>query len=329
MRRSGRKTLLILVLVMLLGGALAYGIYRWMQPPLGSWGELAPRAETTSVAQIEDFDFAVVADLHFGFEGDEDADRVLDAVPRLDGAPLPEGKRHAAPEFLLNCGDNIENGDESDAAEETARYLAGLERIGVPCFYANGNHDVAGEKDMPRQQRREPWSKGELYYDFERHGVHFIVLNYYADDEGDYPDVVLGNKQRYWLWERLLEIGLSKPIVVVMHPLPRRWDWLKMPDWIAMEPRAEEFLADTLRGFNIAAIFCGHYHGHHVEEWGGIPVICVGSWKHRNPYVIGAQVREEQLTLYRFRHDDLLGSPQKAGVELLKVPLRHEGTPLD
>lgn len=309
------------LLIVLLAGSGATAVWWWTRPPSGSWGELAPRARRTSREPVPDFTFAIVSDLHFGKQRDHEASRLVRTIPRVSGAPVRGGPPLGTAAFVLTCGDNIENGEEADAAAQFRTFQAAMNGIGVPYYYANGNHDVLGPKDAPRAQRREPWSEGRLHFALERHGVHFLVLNYYPDDNGNYPEARLGVSQRRWLHARLLEIGLSRPIVIIMHPLPRRWPWLKMPTWIALNADEEAFLADTLRGFNVLAIVCGHYHGHHVERWDGHTVICVGSWVHGSPYVLGARFRNDTFEVYRWHVDELEPTSRRPGTPLLTRPV--------
>ena len=319
-----RRRILILTVVVGLVAVAAFGIYRLTRPSEGSWGTLLDRAETKNWTAIEPFTFSVVSDLHFGLDGDDRGSAMCRAAAAVEGALDARGEAYPRPDFAMTCGDNINNGPKADAAAELHKFHESLRVAGIPFYYANGNHDVEGDKIACREQRKEPWANGELHYAFEHRGVWFVVLNYYSDHGPNFPGAHLLVPQRRWLREKLVAIGRTQPIVVVMHPLPRRWDWLRMPDWIALDANEEAFLRDTLYGFNVQSILCGHYHGHHVETWNGIPVICVGSWVHGSPVVVAARVTSEEIRFEKFTSEDLLGDSRAKGRLLVRRPLRPQ-----
>ncbi len=261
----------------------------------GEAGELRP---------IGDFAFAAVSDLHFGKVKDAEAAELVRSIPSLEGAPFGDGRTLGRPQFVLTCGDNVNNGEGADAAAQYRRFKSAMDGTGLPYYYANGNHDVYGAKDSIEGLRREPFAAGRAYYRFEHEGVHFLVLNFYTDTEGDTPPAELDPEQRAWFRAALLEIGPRAPIVLVFHPLPERWSWLHMPPWIAMTRDSATFLASTIQEFRVVAILCGHYHLQHVEGWHGVPVLCIGSWSNDHPFVVAGQVEAGRFAFVSYRNGD-------------------------
>ncbi|MBI4613818.1 MAG: metallophosphoesterase [Planctomycetes bacterium] len=269
-------------------------------------GSLASRARETPVGPIPDFDFAVVSDLHFGASDEADTVERVRAIPLLAGAALPTGGILGRPDFVLTCGDNTENGEVADAEAEYGAFKTAMDSIDLPYYYANGNHDVDGDPAATRGLRREPYAHGKPYYTFEHKGLAFIVLNYYTDEGSDSPAAELDDGEREWFEAELLRIGVSRPIVLVIHPLPERWEWLDMPSWIAMTPGEADYLAETIEGFNVVAILCGHFHPQHVEAWHGIPVVDVGRWgERRRMCVVAGRVEDGTLSFISYTKEAL------------------------
>ncbi len=312
---AGLSGLLLVGLLIWAGVSLeeASWLSRW------DWTEEEQRqiAASAEVGEFEDLDFVVLSDLHLGKWNDELALQLMTASKKIGGCPAGDGTSLTKPRFLLTCGDNIDN--YGDAVSQYRRFKKALAALDIPCFYVSGNHEVYGPKDAAQGLRREPFSGGNLYYSFQRGGIHFLVLNHYTDTQGDNPGADLGDEQRRWFRRQILSIGTRAPIILVFHPAPKRFSnlWF-MPRWIAMDRKDARFLGRMTQGFNVVASLFGHYHRQFVTTWLDKPAICIGSITHDSatPLVIG-HVRQGRLSFLAYDPGDVEGPRDRPPIRLV------------
>ena len=89
-----------------------------------------------------------------------------------------------------------------------------------------GEHDVIGD-GSEYLKRFGKGTKGEGWYSFDHHGVHFIGLVNVASEGTDKGLGVLGDEQLDWLKADVAGLAASTPVVVFAHvPL-----WAVYPQW--------------------------------------------------------------------------------------------------
>ena len=228
--------------------------------------------------------FFVAADTHFGFDGiDRLNKRQIEAMNSLPGEPYPPavGGKVAEPLGVLIAGDLTEHGRGSQWKQFVEHYgLTGSDGLlKYPVYEGTGNHD-----------RDVPLFRPVLAGVSRRHGG----LTY----SWDWGDLHLANLDQYpsaanlrWLRRDLAKVGRRHPVVIYFHfsILGPFSDW-----WT---DREKEAFARTIDGYNVVAIFHGHYHGSQHYRWRGYDVYNVGSPRHGCHSFAVVHITDERLTV--------------------------------
>lgn len=188
-----------------------------------------PRASSSGTAATV-FRFATASDGHLG-EPDTDSRRFLtefvDGVNRADAA--------AALEFVVVNGDIGHGG-----VELLQEAKAGLERLAVPFFATQGNHDEVDAADWKRV-----WGTPGNFV--RRFGERSIVCANTSNLAGDYLCA-----DRAWLARALAGEADQRDVFVFMHITPNTWT-----KYGVACPAVREVLAAA---GNVRAVFNGHDH---------------------------------------------------------------------
>ena len=165
-----------------------------------------------------DFSFVQISDSHIGFNKAANPDvtgTLQAAIAKINAMPI-------APSFMLHTGDlsHLAQADEFDTLEQTLK-SAKTGNI----FYVPGEHDLTDNGKL-YLERYGKGTKGDGWYSFDSHGVHFIglvnVMNLKAGGLG-----TLGGEQLEWMEDDVKHLKSSTPIVVFAHiPL-----WSVYPEW--------------------------------------------------------------------------------------------------
>jgi hypothetical protein len=272
-------------------------------------GPAAIRSTRSSPAQRRragglDVTFVVAGDLHLGWGAVEastaDSDhhpapiddvhrRMIEDLNHIAGKPYPAdlGGVVARPLGLLVAGDLTEHGSESDWNKFLSFYgLDGRDgQLHLPVFEGIGNHDQAPGDFVPRQV-------------VARHGS-----DPYAWDWGDLHVVCLGiapdARGLAWLEQDLARVGAELPLVLYLHYA------LAGPygdTWFSREGYRDRF-RDLLRGYNVVAIFHGHFHGSGAYRWEGRDVYSTGSPKDTWRSFSVVHVTDTRLSLSSWNYD--------------------------
>jgi 3',5'-cyclic AMP phosphodiesterase CpdA len=229
-----------------------------------------PTSAPSRPAEKPKFDvtFFVAADTHFGVEGIAARNRKqIRAMNAMPGRAYPRawGGKVARPRGVLIAGDLTESG-KTDEWREFLKHYGSTGSDGLlkfPVYAGTGNHDR--HTLLPVQQVlagvRE--AHGALTYSWDWDKLHLVCLDLYPD---------AANRQ--WLAKDLEKVGKEAPVVLFFHyPLLGPFsDW-----WKDKDKRA---FARTIEGYNVIAVFHGHYHGSEHYRWRGHDVYNVGSPKH-------------------------------------------------
>jgi len=184
----------------------------------------------------------------------------------LPGAPLPRrvGGVVQQPRGVLIAGDLTDGGTKPQWREFVDHYgLSGKDgRLKFPVYECSGNHDRHTFLFRPvlhGVRRRH----GGLTYSWDWDDVHLASLDCYPD---------AGSLR--WLTRDLARVGTERPVVIFFHyPLLGPYsDW-----WNQNEKNA---FRDAIMGYNVIAIFHGHYHASNRYRWEGYDVYNVGSPRH-------------------------------------------------
>ena len=194
-----------------------------------------------------DFSFVQISDSHIGFNKQANPDVIgtlQAAVSKINGMPQ-------APSFVLHTGDltHLAQPEEFDTLGQVLKSVK-TERI----FYVPGEHDVLNGDNKTYMERYGQGTKGDGWYSFDSHGVHFIgLVNVINTSEGGLG--FIGDAQLSWLEQDLNPLSASTPIVVFAHiPL-----WAVYPQW-GWGTRDSERALSLLRRFGSVTVLNGHIH---------------------------------------------------------------------
>jgi 3',5'-cyclic AMP phosphodiesterase CpdA len=194
------------------------------------------------------FSFVQISDSHIGFGKDPYKQTVVatlqEAIARINA--LPE-----RPDFLIHTGDltHLATRQEFDTVAEL---LKGV-KVGQ-IFCVPGEHDVIGD-GSEYLKRFGKNTRGEGWYSFDHHGVHFIGLVNVASQGTDKGLGILGSEQLDWLKSDLAGLSASTPVVVFAHvPL-----WSVYPQWGWGTQDGAEALG-YLKRFGSVTVLNGHIH---------------------------------------------------------------------
>ena len=228
------------VLWMMSGGIMkSYGMSQMIDKSTGDLikGLIIPES---------DFSFAQISDSHIGFSKPPNTDvtgTLQATIAKINAMP-------STPSFILHTGDltHLAQAEEFDTLEQTLKSVKS-EKI----FYVPGEHDVTDNGKL-YMERYGKGTKGDGWYSFDSHGVHFIALvNVLTQGDGSFG--VLGPDQLAWLEKDVKSLSSSTPVVVFAHvPL-----WAVYPQWGWGTKDSEQALS-YLRRFGSVSVLNGHIH---------------------------------------------------------------------
>ena len=198
-------------------------------------------------AEASGFTFLQISDSHIGFNKPANPD----ALGTLREAIAKVKAVKSKPAFMIHTGDitHLSKPDEFDSA---AQLIGGS---GLNVHYVPGEHDFIDEGlGKLYLERYGKGTKGQGWYSFDDHGVHFIGLNNVVDLKAGGLGR-LGSDQLAWLADDLKGKANSTPIVVFAHiPL-----WTVYADWGWGTDDGLQAL-DMLKRFGSVTVLNGHIH---------------------------------------------------------------------
>jgi len=207
-----------------------------------------PSKATAAETAKGSFSFVQISDSHIGFNKPgitTDVTTTLqEAIKRINSLPQP-------PDFILHTGDltHLAAAEEFDTLEQLLKSVK-TQQI----FFVPGEHDVTGDNGKLYLERFGKKSKGQGWYSFDHHGVHFIGLVNVVDIQQNGLGS-LGREQLEWLQQDLKDRSPETPIVVFAHiPL-----WEVYPAWGWGTEDGARALS-YLKPFGSVTILNGHIH---------------------------------------------------------------------
>jgi 3',5'-cyclic AMP phosphodiesterase CpdA len=204
------------------------------------------------------FTFVQISDTQLGMGGYEhDVNSFKQAVKQVNALK---------PDFVLICGDLVENADEKSFADFN-NIKAGFT---APCYCVPGNHDVGNE---PTRESLKYYRKvvGKDYYSFEYEGYTFVIVNTQL-----WKAPVQGESEKHDGWFRAtLKTASEKKhrtFIVGHYPL-----FVKKPDEdeeymnLPLEIRKE--LLGLFEKRNVVAVLGGHTHKLIINDYKGIQLV--------------------------------------------------------
>ena len=198
-------------------------------------------------AEASGFTFLQISDSHIGFNKPANPD----ALGTLREAIAKVKAVKSKPAFMIHTGDitHLSKPDEFDSAAQL------IGESGLNVHYVPGEHDFIDEGlGKAYLDRYGKGTKGQGWYSFDDHGVHFIGLNNVVDLKAGGLGR-LGPDQLAWLADDLKGKANSTPIVVFAHiPL-----WTVYADWGWGTDDGLQAL-DMLKRFGSVTVLNGHIH---------------------------------------------------------------------
>jgi 3',5'-cyclic-AMP phosphodiesterase len=228
------------VLWMMSGGVTkAYGMSQLIDKGTG-------KLKKGLIIPPSDFSFVQISDSHIGFSkpANPDVTGTLQAtIDKINGMS-------SAPAFVLHTGDltHLAQADQFDTLDQSLKNVR-TEKI----FYVPGEHDMTDNGKL-YLERFGKETKGDGWYSFDSHGVHFIGLNN-VTNHVDGGLGIIGPEQLKWMENDLKGLSGSTPIVVFAHiPL-----WTIYPQWGWGTDDSAQALS-LLRRFGSVSVLNGHIH---------------------------------------------------------------------
>ena len=198
-------------------------------------------------AEASGFTFLQISDSHIGFNKPANPD----ALGTLREAIAKVKAVKSKPAFMIHTGDitHLSKPDEFDSAAQL------IGESGLNVHYVPGEHDFLDEGlGKLYLERYGKGTKGQGWYSFDDHGVHFIGLNNVVDLKAGGLGR-LGPEQLAWLADDIKGKSNSTPIVVFAHiPL-----WTVYADWGWGTDDGLQAL-DMLKRFGSVTVLNGHIH---------------------------------------------------------------------
>ena len=254
-----------------------------------------PRARLIDAAEAayptQEFTFAQISDSHLGFNKPVNTDTTATlqaALKQVEALP-------AKPAFMIHTGDisHLSKPAQFDTAQQLM-HATGLTTYTVP-----GEHDILEEDGKSYLNRYGKGTKGDGWYSFDAHGVHFIglvnVVNLQGNGLGN-----LGDEQLEWLEHDVAHLSASTPIVLMAHvPL-----WVVYQDWGWGTTDGAQALS-YLKRFGSVTVLNGHIHqvmqkveGHvafHTARSTAFPQPAPGTAKGPGPMMVPAGELRQHL----------------------------------
>jgi 3',5'-cyclic AMP phosphodiesterase CpdA len=198
-------------------------------------------------AEASGFTFLQISDSHIGFNKPANPD----ALGTLREAIAKVKAVKSKPAFMIHTGDitHLSKPDEFDSAAQL------IGESGLNVHYVPGEHDFIDEGlGKLYLERYGKGTKGQGWYSFDDHGVHFIGLNNVVDLKAGGLGR-LGPEQLAWLADDIKGKSNSTPIVIFAHiPL-----WTVYADWGWGTDDGLQAL-DMLKRFGSVTVLNGHIH---------------------------------------------------------------------
>ena len=179
------------------------------------------------------FRFVAVNDLHYI---DEECGKWLRGVVAKVQAEKPD--------FCLIAGDLTEHGKE----EHLKGVREILNALGVPYHVVIGNHDYTTHTDRAPYESIFP---GQLNYSFEHKGWQFVGLD--TSEGTRYQETRVQPATLRWVDEHLRKLDRKAPTVIFTH--------FPFGPGVQYRPLNADDLLEKFLGFNLRAVFSGHFHG--------------------------------------------------------------------
>ena len=180
-----------------------------------------------------------------------------------------------SPNFVVICGDMVDNADSEEQFQELIR-VSRLLNEDIKLYWVAGNHDV-GDKPTRAGLAQYKEQFGEYNYSFQEENCYFIVLNSsICYDPGSVPDewdILIS------FLEKELQIAASAQqshnIIFMHHPLflndPNEGD-----NYFVIPSVRRTKIIDLITEYDVSAVFTGHLHRNNYQKIGNTELVSTG-----------------------------------------------------
>ena len=212
-----------------------------------SMGMWPGRLDAEDAPAAGSFLFVVINDLHF---------REKECAPWFEAAARAIKTSANAAELCLIAGDLSDDG--------TASQLTGIrdafEALRVPVHSVIGNHDYRSNSD---RRAFEQVINARTNYSFRHRGWQFVGLD--TTEGTKWREVTIPAQTFGWIDEQLPGFDRRLPTILFTH--------FPLGSGVSMRPRNADSLLERFLGFNLRAVFCGHFHGFTERISGPAPIV--------------------------------------------------------
>ncbi|NQW17417.1 MAG: metallophosphoesterase [Chloroflexi bacterium] len=182
-------------------------------------------------------------------------------------------------EFVVVCGDMINNPESSDERDEFMRIASQL-NDDIPMYWIAGNHDVAADTVTPTPASvaayRQHW--GDDYYSFQHGDASFIALN---TSVMDHPEHVIGESESQMSFlkaelEAAKKRDASQIIVFTHYPLFLESSH-EEDTYFSVRREHRMPVLGLLQEYGVSAVFAGHWHRNNYAQHDGMLMVATGA----------------------------------------------------
>lgn len=201
------------------------------------------------------------------------------------------------PDMIFNGGDTINDAlrqSEESVSAQWNIWNSIKQEISIPIVHCIGNHDVWGINEAKGDTRyAKAWAVKEYglenrFYDFEKAGWHFIVLDStHPKEDGGWYTAKLDKEQYQWLKGRLESIPSARPVFIFSHiPIlsaaaffdgdnESTGDWQIPGAWVHIDARR---IVELFHKYpNVKLGISGHIHLLDEVEYNDVTYYCNGA----------------------------------------------------
>ena len=180
-----------------------------------------------------------------------------------------------APEFVITCGDMINDADDPAQFDELTRITDKLDS-GIPMHWVAGNHDVGNVVTSESlSEYRDRFGRDDYFFDHG--GSRFVVLNsnipfdpsqvpHEWERQGEFAEDAVGEARRQ---------SADHILVFVHHPL-----FLHRPDegdsFVVLPQAQRRVLLEIFHRHRVSAVFAGHWHRNVYGRDGELEMVTSG-----------------------------------------------------
>lgn len=204
------------------------------------------------------FSFAVIGDTQPARIAGRISDITTKAIEKINAAKV---------DLVVQVGDatylGMNDANISGSENQWKAFKNEIAKLAMPFYKAPGNEDVWS---VLSQDYYKKFFSEKFYYSFDHKNSHFVILDTeLAGYGGSIPEA-----EKVWLENDLKATGkknifvfLHRPVISRRHPM-------------LLDERSRQCLRDLFSEYKVKAVFSGHEHLYHKENYGNVDYYVTG-----------------------------------------------------